>query len=61
LPSPEPLVHVARQERVPAPHSEVEARALLELLWEVHPRERRGLILVGVGEQVSEVARVKRQ
>ncbi|WP_373372231.1 sigma factor-like helix-turn-helix DNA-binding protein [Sorangium atrum] len=32
----------------------VEARALLDLLWLV---ERRVLILVGEGEQVSEVAR----
>ncbi|WP_437719638.1 sigma factor-like helix-turn-helix DNA-binding protein [Sorangium sp. So ce448] len=35
----------------------MEARALLELLWRVEPRERRVLILVGVGEQVSEIAR----
>ncbi|WP_437753997.1 hypothetical protein [Sorangium sp. So ce1389] len=42
---------------MPSPHREVEARALLELLWLVEPRERRGLVLVGEGEQVSEVAR----
>ncbi|WP_437623825.1 sigma factor-like helix-turn-helix DNA-binding protein [Sorangium sp. So ce1151] len=52
-----PLAHVARQERVPSPHGEVEARALLDLLWLVEPRERKVLILVGEGEQVSEVAR----
>lgn len=40
------------------PHGEVEARALLKLLWEVHSRERRALILVGEGEQVSQVARI---
>ncbi|WP_437763733.1 hypothetical protein WMF27_39340 [Sorangium sp. So ce281] len=54
---PDPLACVAGRERVPSPHGKVEARALLELLWEVHPRERGGLILVGVGEQVSEIAR----
>ncbi|WP_437567017.1 MULTISPECIES: hypothetical protein [unclassified Sorangium] len=42
---------------MPSPHGEVEARALLELLWLVEPRERRVLILVGEGEQVSEVDR----
>jgi RNA polymerase sigma-70 factor (ECF subfamily) len=41
---------------VPSPHGEVEARALLDLLWEMHSRERRGLILVGEGERVSEIA-----
>jgi RNA polymerase sigma-70 factor (ECF subfamily) len=51
----EPLVYVAG--RVPSPHGEVEERALLDLLWEVHPRERRGLLLLGEGEQVSEIAR----
>ncbi|WP_438005462.1 sigma factor-like helix-turn-helix DNA-binding protein [Sorangium sp. So ce321] len=35
----------------------LEARALLDLLWLVEPRERRVLLLVGEGEQVSEVAR----
>ncbi|WP_437656993.1 hypothetical protein [Sorangium sp. So ce1182] len=39
------------------PPGEVEARALLELLSLVKPRKRRGLLLVGEGEQVSEVAR----
>ncbi|MGK3985475.1 sigma factor-like helix-turn-helix DNA-binding protein [Sorangium sp. So ce136] len=42
---------------MPFPHGEVEVRALLELLWLIEPRERRVLILVGEGEQVSEVAR----
>ncbi|WP_437666941.1 sigma factor-like helix-turn-helix DNA-binding protein [Sorangium sp. So ce1182] len=42
---------------MPSPHGELEARALLDLLWVVEPRERRVLILVGEGEQVSEVAR----
>ncbi|WP_437648307.1 sigma factor-like helix-turn-helix DNA-binding protein [Sorangium sp. So ce362] len=42
---------------MPSPHGEVEARALLELLWLVEPRERRVLILVGEGERVSEIAR----
>ncbi|WP_437304499.1 sigma factor-like helix-turn-helix DNA-binding protein [Sorangium sp. So ce388] len=42
---------------MPSPHGEVEARALLELLWLVEPRERRVLLLVGEGEQVSQVAR----
>ncbi|WP_437684279.1 hypothetical protein [Sorangium sp. So ce131] len=54
---PDPLAHVARRERVPSPHGEVEPRALLELLWLVEFRERWVLILVGEGEQVSEVAR----
>ncbi|WP_437309596.1 sigma factor-like helix-turn-helix DNA-binding protein [Sorangium sp. So ce388] len=53
----DPLAHVARRERVPSRHGEVEARALLDLLWLVEPRERKVLILVGEGEQVSEVAR----
>lgn len=44
---------------MPSLHGEVEARALLELLWLVEPRERRVLILVGEGEQVSEVARCR--
>ncbi|WP_437952946.1 sigma factor-like helix-turn-helix DNA-binding protein [Sorangium sp. So ce296] len=35
----------------------MEARALLELLWLVEPQERRVLLLIGEGEQVSEVAR----
>ncbi|WP_437935270.1 sigma factor-like helix-turn-helix DNA-binding protein [Sorangium sp. So ce341] len=52
---PDPRAYVAG--RVPSPHGEVEARALLELLWLVEPRERLVLILVGEGEQVSEVAR----
>ncbi|XYI04196.1 sigma factor-like helix-turn-helix DNA-binding protein [Sorangium sp. So ce1128] len=39
------------------PHGEVEAHALLDLLWMVEPRERRVPILAGEGEQVSEVAR----
>lgn len=52
---PRPLAYVAGW--VPSPHGEVEARALLELLWLVKPRERRVLILVGEGEHVSEVAR----
>ncbi|KYF68629.1 sigma factor-like helix-turn-helix DNA-binding protein [Sorangium cellulosum] len=52
---PQPLAYVAGW--VPSPHGEVEARPLLELLWLVEPRERRGLLLVGEGEQVSEVAR----
>ena len=42
---------------MPFPNGEVEARALLELLWLVETRERRVLILVGEGEPVSEVAR----
>ncbi|KYG01795.1 hypothetical protein BE21_55885 [Sorangium cellulosum] len=42
---------------MPSPHGQVEARALLELLWLLEPRERRMLILVGEGEQVSEVVR----
>ncbi|WP_437567872.1 RNA polymerase sigma factor [Sorangium sp. So ce542] len=52
---PDPRAYVAGW--VPSPHGEVEARALLELLWLVEPRERRVLILVGEGEQVSQVAR----
>ncbi|AUX28177.1 MULTISPECIES: RNA polymerase sigma factor [Sorangium] len=52
---PRPLAYVAGW--VPSPHREVETRALLELLWLVEPRERRVLILVGEGEQVSQVAR----
>ncbi|WP_437626070.1 RNA polymerase sigma factor [Sorangium sp. So ce1151] len=51
----DPLAYVVG--RVPSPHGVVEARALLELLWLVEPRERRVLILVGEGEQVSKVAR----
>ncbi|WP_437666879.1 RNA polymerase sigma factor [Sorangium sp. So ce1182] len=51
----DPLAYVVG--RVPSPHGEVEARALLDLLWLVEPRERKVLILVGEGEQVSEVAR----
>ncbi|WP_437595779.1 sigma factor-like helix-turn-helix DNA-binding protein [Sorangium sp. So ce590] len=52
---PDPRAYVAGW--VPSPHGEVEARALLDLLWLVAPRERRVLILVGEGEQVSEIAR----
>ncbi|MGK3965066.1 sigma-70 family RNA polymerase sigma factor [Sorangium sp. So ce118] len=51
----DPLAYVIG--RVPSPHGKVEARALLELLWLVEPRERTVLILVGEGEQVSEIAR----
>ncbi|WP_437621652.1 RNA polymerase sigma factor [Sorangium sp. So ce1151] len=51
----DPLAYVVG--RVPSPHGQVEARALLELLWLVEPRERWVLVLVGEGEQVSEVAR----
>ncbi|MGK3985486.1 sigma factor-like helix-turn-helix DNA-binding protein [Sorangium sp. So ce136] len=42
---------------MPSPHGEVETRPLVELLWLVEPRERRVLILVGEGEQVSAIAR----
>ncbi|WP_437905937.1 sigma factor-like helix-turn-helix DNA-binding protein [Sorangium sp. So ce327] len=52
-----PLAHVGRRDRAPSSHGEVKARALLDLLWLVEPRERKVLILVGEGEQVSEVAR----
>ncbi|AGP39449.1 RNA polymerase sigma factor [Sorangium cellulosum] len=52
---PDPRVYVTG--RVPSPHGEVEARALLELLWLVEPRERKVLVLVVEGEHVSEVAR----
>ncbi|WP_437925696.1 sigma factor-like helix-turn-helix DNA-binding protein [Sorangium sp. So ce291] len=51
----DPLAYVV--DLVPSPHGEVEARALLEMLWLVEPRERKVLILIGEGEQVSEVAR----
>ncbi|XXX78964.1 sigma factor-like helix-turn-helix DNA-binding protein [Sorangium sp. So ce134] len=43
--------------RAPSPHGEVKARALLDLLWMVEPRERKVLILMGEGEHVSEIAR----
>ncbi|WP_437816517.1 RNA polymerase sigma factor [Sorangium sp. So ce1078] len=52
---PDPRAYVTG--RVPSPHGAVEARDLLDLLWLVEPRERKVLILVGEGEQVSEVAR----
>ncbi|WP_437595078.1 sigma factor-like helix-turn-helix DNA-binding protein [Sorangium sp. So ce1000] len=42
---------------MPSPHGEGETRALLKLLCQVAPRERKVLILVGEGEQVSEIAR----
>ncbi|WP_437504953.1 RNA polymerase sigma factor [Sorangium sp. So ce1099] len=43
--------------RMPSPHGEVEARALLDLLWLVEPRERGVLTLVCEGEQLSAIAR----
>jgi DNA-directed RNA polymerase specialized sigma24 family protein len=42
----------------PSPHGQVEARAVLETLRKVHPRERAVLVLVGTGETVTEVARL---
>ncbi|WP_437625460.1 RNA polymerase sigma factor [Sorangium sp. So ce1151] len=51
----DPLAHAAGQEQ--SPHAQVEARALLKLLWLVHPRERTVLVLVSTGELVTEVAR----
>ncbi|HTN90419.1 MAG TPA: sigma-70 family RNA polymerase sigma factor [Sorangium sp.] len=51
----DPLAYVVG--RVPSPYGEVEACALLDLLWLVEPRERRVLILVGEGDQVSGIAR----
>jgi RNA polymerase sigma-70 factor (ECF subfamily) len=54
---PDPRACIAGRERVPSPHGEVEARALLKCLLLVEPGERRVLILVGEGEPVSDVAR----
>ncbi|WP_438026388.1 hypothetical protein [Sorangium sp. So ce233] len=48
---PDPRAYVAGW--VASTHGEVEARALLELLWLVEPRERRVLLIVSEGEQVS--------
>ncbi|MDC0679010.1 hypothetical protein [Sorangium atrum] len=52
---PDPLAHVVG--RVPSPHEEIEARALLKYLLLVEPRERRVLILVGAAETASDIAR----
>ncbi|AUX46076.1 hypothetical protein SOCE26_075810 [Sorangium cellulosum] len=49
--------HRVAHEPAPSPHGPVEARDLLAQLRLLRPRERIILLLVGEGEQVSQVAR----
>ncbi|WP_437729473.1 sigma factor-like helix-turn-helix DNA-binding protein [Sorangium sp. So ce861] len=49
--------HRVGEQRAPSPHGPVEARDLLAQLRLLRPRERTVLLLVGEGEQVSQVAR----
>ncbi|WP_159397817.1 RNA polymerase sigma factor [Sorangium cellulosum] len=50
--------HRIAHEPAPSPHGPVEARDLLAQLALLRPRERIVLLLVGEGEQVSQVARI---